>query len=287
MRCLGFALILGTGAIASNAFAQQATEEAPSPPATQEAPKQAPPPVATIPGSDEEWEADEEAEAEAEDEEEARPKGKKKKKKKKRKELGEYPTEENAGRFRGGVSGNLGAFVPGPIVLLGAEGRFGYQINDMLAAYGGIGAMAGIGFGVGVSDTGGSGTVSLGAALAFNAMFEATFANVFFVAAGPQILWGSFVSESIYADTQAATGVTASVFSGILPGLKARIGVGFGKEQPSRRKQFTLAFDASLMFGERYLVVDNVTPTGEANVLVKDGIAVGFIPALSLGFDAK
>ena len=70
MRCLGFALILGTGAIASNAFAQQATEEAPSPPATQEAPKQAPPPVATIPGSDEEWEADEQAEAEAEDEDE-------------------------------------------------------------------------------------------------------------------------------------------------------------------------------------------------------------------------
>ena len=285
MRCLGFALILGTGTIASTAFAQQATEEAPSPPATEEAPKQAAPPVATIPGSDEEWDADEEAEAE--DEDEARPKGKKKKKKKKRKELGEYPTEENAGRFRGGVSGNLGAFVPGPIVLLGAEGRFGYQINDMLAAYGGIGAMAGLGFGVGVSDTGGSGTISLGAALAFNAMFEATFANVFFVAAGPQILWGSFVSESIYADTQAATGVTASVFSGILPGLKARIGVGFGKEQPSRRKQFTLAFDASLMFGQRYLVVNNVTPNGEANVLVEDGIAVGFIPALSLGFDAK
>ncbi len=242
-------------------------------------PSEAPAPKVVAAGEDEDWEASEEVE-----EVEAPVKKKKKKKKKVRDEIPEMPVEEDGPRFRGGVSGSLGAFVPGPIVMLGAEGRFGYQIDDMMAVYGGINAMAGLGFGVGVEEDQTSASISAGAAVGVHAMFEGTFGDVFFLAAGPQILYGSFVSESFYTDG-AAAGTEASVFYGPMPGLKFRIGVGFGSDAPRRRKQFTLAFDGSLIFGERLLVEESATTTS-GTVTVSDGIAVGFLPTLSLGFDA-
>lgn len=247
---------------------------------TETAPAPAANPPAQAVDPDEEWEETEETE-----EVEAPVKKKKKKKKKVRDEIPEMPIEEDGPRFRGGVSGSIGAFVPGPIVMLGAEGRFGYQIDDMLAVYGGINAMAGLGFGVGSDEDGTSATISAGAAVGVHAMFEATFADVFFVAAGPQLLYGSFVSESLYTDG-ASAGTEASVFYGPMPGLKFRVGVGFGSDAPSRRKQFTIAFDGSVVFGE-HIRVEERTNGSSGTVAVSDGIAVGFLPTLSLGFDAK
>ncbi len=192
------------------------------------------------------------------------------------------------GRFRGGVSGNIGAFVPGPIVMLGVEGRLGYQINDLMAVYGGFGGMAGLGFGVSVNDDGASSSISAGAALFANAVFEVTLADVFFVGAGPALLWGSFVTAEQAISTSgntASASESTSVFAGVMPGIKLRTGVGFGKNRPDRRKQFTLAFDGTLVFGQRYAA--SVSAGESVEAAASTGVAVGFLPMLSLGFDAK
>ncbi len=192
---------------------------------------------------------------------------------------------EDEGRFRGGVSGAFGPFFPGPIYMFGADGRLGYQINDLRGVYGGFGAMAGFGIGVGTSDNGGSASISAGAALALNAMFEVTLADIFFVGLGPQLMYGSFATASVFTAGTSA-GTAASVFSGPLGGIKARIGVGFGANRPGRRKQFTLAIDGNLIFGERLVATEDVSGSGAA-VTVSDGVGVGFLPMLSLGYDAK
>ncbi|HHH28086.1 MAG TPA: hypothetical protein ENK57_07045 [Polyangiaceae bacterium] len=49
--------------------------------------------------------------------------------------------------------------------------------------------------------------------------------------------------------------------------------------ESDRRKQFTLALDLSVVFGDRY----EVTSSGNVDA----GIAVGVLPMLAIGYDAK
>jgi hypothetical protein len=205
-------------------------------------------------------------------------------------DAGEWdPNDTSHGRFRGGVSGNIGAFLPPPIFQIGAAGRLGYQINDLFAVYGGFGAQAGFGIGVGVSDDSASASVSFGGGVFGEAIFEVTLADVFFIGTGPALFYGAFVSAE---QAVGSSGNTASAeqsvssFSGVMPGLKIRTGVGFGKNRPDRRKQFTLAADLMILFGEK-LSAGQSAGTGGASAYVSDGVAVGFLPMLSLGFDAK
>lgn len=205
-------------------------------------------------------------------------------------DAGEWdPNDTSHGRFRGGVSGMIGAFLPPPIFQLGAAGRLGYQINDLFAVYGGFGAQAGFGINVGVSDDSASTSVSFGGGVFGEAIFEVTLADVFFIGTGPVIFYGAFVSvdQAVSANSSTASAEqSVSSFSGAMPGLKLRTGVGFGKNKPDRRKQFTLAADLTILFGERLSAGESAGTTG-ASAYVKDGVAVGFLPMLSLGYDAK
>jgi hypothetical protein len=187
---------------------------------------------------------------------------------------------EDIGRFRGGVGGLVGVFVPGTVIQVGPEGRLGYQINDMYAVYGSFGAHAGAGFSVG-EDSGG---VSLGAAVFLAPMFEVTLADIFFVGLGPQFLYGTFASFDAASDGQ-ESGSTFGAFAGLLPGFKLKTGVGFGKKRPERRKQFTIALDLSVVFGTQYKVV--TTTANGGSITDESGIAVGVLPMLALGYDAK
>lgn len=205
-------------------------------------------------------------------------------------DAGEWdPNDTSHGRFRGGVSGMIGAFLPPPIFQLGAAGRLGYQINDLFAVYGGFGAQAGFGINVGVSGDSASTSVSFGGGVFGEAIFEVTLADVFFIGTGPVIFYGAFVSAE---QAVSANGSTASAeqsvssFSGAMPGLKLRTGVGFGKNRPDRRKQFTLAADLTILFGERLSAGESAGTAG-ASAYVSDGVAVGFLPMLALGYDAK
>lgn len=205
-------------------------------------------------------------------------------------DAGEWdPNDTSHGRFRGGVSGMIGAFLPPPIFQFGAAGRLGYQINDLFAVYGGFGSQVGFGINVGVSDDSASSSFTFGGGVFGEAIFEATLADVFFVATGPVLFYGAFVSvdQAVSANGSSASAEqSVSSFSGVMPGLKLRTGVGFGKNRPDRRKQFTLAVECTMLFGEK-LSVGESAGTGGASAYVKDGVAVGFLPMLSLGYDAK
>jgi len=202
---------------------------------------------------------------------------------------GSDASDTDHGRFRGGVSGMIGAFLPPAMFQIGAAGRLGYQINDLFAVYGGFGSQAGFGIGVGSDEDGTSASVSFGGGVFAEAIFEVTLADIFFVGTGPVIMYGAFVSVdqavSVSDDTASAS-QNVSVFSGTLPGIKLRTGVGFGKNRPDRRKQFTLALEGTVLFGERY-ATQTTAGTGGASAYVRDGVAVGFLPMLSLGYDAK
>lgn len=70
---------------------------------------------------------------------------------------------------------------------------------------------------------------------------------------------------------------------GLLPGARARLGLGFGSESPGRRRQFTFGVDASLLVGQSVLL----DRTSNGTTVTADGLAVGFLPTFFLGFDNK
>ena len=179
------------------------------------------------------------------------------------------------GRFRGGVGGLLGAFFPGGVWQFGPEGRLGYQIDDLMAVYASFGAHAG--FRV-ARDENGDSSFNAGAAVFVSPMFEVTLADVFFAGIGPQFLYGTFASLDTAVSGE-SVGADVGVFVGLMPGFKVKTGVGFGSDDPDRRKQFTLALDLSVVFGDRY----EVTSSGN----VEAGVAVGVLPMLAIGYDAK
>jgi len=121
---LGFGTLLATSLLTWNAFGQDAPPaEEPAPPPADPQPEAEPAPAPK-------------AEAKVEAKVELDAKAKKKKAKKggddEDGEEGEEAVEgEDTGRFRGGVSGIIGVFLPGPVIQLGVEGRLGYQINDL------------------------------------------------------------------------------------------------------------------------------------------------------------
>lgn len=190
---------------------------------------------------------------------------------------GEEAEEDDGGegRFRGGVGGLVGAFFPGSVLQIGPEGRLGYQIDDLMAVYASFGAHAGAGFNV--DET--SSSVSLGAAVFGSPMFEVTLVDIFFVGLGPQFLYGSFVTADAASSGQ-NVGTEVSAFAGFMPGFKLKTGVGFGSDAPDRRKQFTIALDLSVVFGDRLRVT---TSDGTVDA----GVAVGVLPMLAIGYDAK
>lgn len=187
-------------------------------------------------------------------------------------------------RFRGGVSGRIGAFIPGPMFQLGPEGRLGAQIDDTWAVYADFGAHGGFGWHSEYDPNTGSaeGSVGAGGAVYASLMGEATIEDVFFVGVGPTIMYGAFVTFATFVDPDEVGGSVAA-FAGGLPGIKLRVGFGIGKNRPDRRKQFTMAFDGTIVFGQRY----EVTTSGTVDETTSVGIGVGFLPMLSLGYDAK
>ena len=190
---------------------------------------------------------------------------------------------EFAPRFRSGVSATVNIFVPGPVYLFGLEGRSGFQANDILAGY----FSAGVAFGFSqnyLEEEEASFESSFGGLGYVNLMGEGTFFDTLFVALGPQLAFGAIVQTSTYLDFPPLSATSdASVFAGLMPGARMRLGIGFGTEAPRRRGQFTFGVDASLLIGESFRVQQTATETK----LVPDGIAAGVMPTFFLGFDNK
>ena len=188
---------------------------------------------------------------------------------------------EFAPRFRSGVSATASIFAPGPVYMFGLEGRSGFQANDLLAGYFSAGVMFGFSQ-VYLDSQDASFESSFGGLGYVNLMGEATFFDTLIVAVGPQLAFGAIVQESTYIEGYKQTS-DASVFAGLLPGARLRLGVGFGSESPRRRRQFTFGVDASVLVGQSFRVVRTDTDT----TLVADGLAAGVLPTFFLGFDSK
>lgn len=128
--------------------------------------------------------------------------------------------EPSSARFRGGVGILGGVSFRGPGAAVGLQGRFGAQFNDMLALY------------LEPEVLGGGGSGGVLGLVALTPVFEATFADRFFVGAGPCLQFGAYASN------------TGNVEAGLVPGAKLKLGAasaarrrlaGTSSPWPSRR----------------------------------------------------
>jgi hypothetical protein len=196
------------------------------------------------------------------------------------------------GRVRWGVSANLGWHVPQSMFTIGGEGRIGYQISNMLAAYGAIGGTAGFGFGFDAGIQGVQASVNAISYYYLGGIVEAMFGNIFYVGGGPVIARGAIAGVSGSVDPNGVAEVTEMASVGWKPGLDIRFGLGFGKPRgPSfRRGGFNLGIDALFLFHPSALFVTTRGdgPNGTAGTTIRESsLGVSLVPMLTLGYDSR
>ncbi len=200
------------------------------------------------------------------------------------------PLEDPGGRVRWGVSGNLGWHAPQSAFTIGAEGRIGYQVSNMFAAYAVVGATAGFGIGAQVSVSGASASITALSYYYLGAIAELMFADLFYVGGGPVIANGGLVGVSGSATSSGNSEAIAIAHVGAMPGLDLRLGLGFGRARaPSfRRGGFNLGIDALILFHPNAVVIREkvVNGTGTGSVRTNE-LAVTVTPMLTLGYDAR
>jgi hypothetical protein len=153
----------------------------------------------------------------------------------------EDPMEEpEVSRFRWGIAANggpmMGAYSGGAG---GLDARFGMQLSSLLGLYAQPRLM--VGAGASADASGGSAT---GLALyGVGAMVDATLADMFYFAGGPEVLIGG-----VGTATGGANGGSASASSGAFFSMAGRAGVALGSTGPERRRAFTLGLDMHVMF---------------------------------------
>lgn len=195
------------------------------------------------------------------------------------------------GRVRWGVSGNLGWHLPQSAFTFGAEGRIGYQITNMLGAYAIVGGTVGLGIGGSASSTGASVSVTAVSYYYFGAIFEAMFADLFYVGGGPVLANGALAGVSASGGTSGA-GVTTVVDTGLMPGIDLRLGLGLGRPNPApsfRRGGFNLGLNALVLFHPDTLV-GRATADSSGNVgaeVKTNELTVTVTPMLMLGYDSR
>jgi hypothetical protein len=149
--------------------------------------------------------------------------------------------EPSESRFRWGISGAggpiLGAYSGGAG---GIDARFGMQMSQLLGLYAQPILLAGAGVSADAKGASATGLALYG----IGAMVDTTLANLFYVAAGPELLFGG-VGTAAASATGAAR---ASASTGPFFSLAARTGFAFGSARPDRRKAFTLGLDMHVVF---------------------------------------
>lgn len=144
-------------------------------------------------------------------------------------------------RFRWGIAANggpmMGAYSGGAG---GIDARFGMQLSSLLGLYAQPVLLLGAGASADVSGASATGLALYGV----GAIVDATLADLFYVAGGPEVLAGGVGSAS----ANSAGGQSASAASGAFFSMAGRAGVAFGSKRPERRKAFTLGLDMHVLF---------------------------------------
>jgi len=166
--------------------------------------------------------------------------------------------EEPGARFRWGISA-----IGGPVLYSGASSgaggidvRLGAQVTPMFGVY----AQPVFIVGGGASASGTGASASALALVGGGVLADVTLGNIFYVAAGPDILAGGSGSSSVSTSSASSSGS-----GGTFIGIAARAGLALGSMKPERRKAFTVGLDFRAVF----------TPDKPT-----------ILPLLALGYDA-
>ena len=153
------------------------------------------------------------------------------------------PAEEST-RFRWGISGYGGPLLGG---LSGGAGgvdaRFGAQISNMFGVYAQPMFLVGAGASSSVSGASASGVGLFGTGV----LADATFSDLVYVAAGPELLLGGMAGTGASVGPGGTT-VSAAASTGPYFSVAARAGLALGSAKPERRKAFTIGLDLRLIF---------------------------------------
>jgi hypothetical protein len=189
------------------------------------------------------------------------------------------PPQDLGGRFRFGLSANLGWNIPSAAFAYGAEARLGYQATPSFAAYLAVGGMsdakydisAGCHFDACPGEPSWLWTLRY---LYAGAFAEFILADRFYVGGG---LVGAGGSYDYPAET---VHVTATGFK---PGVDVRFGVALGRREaaPSFRwHAFTIGLDVLVLFHPNAAYTNLSDP-------VRYGTSVSVTPILALGYDGR
>jgi hypothetical protein len=198
------------------------------------------------------------------------------------------PMEEEAdvGRVRWGINAQLGAFLPQPAVMFGLEGRVGYQLSRMLGFYFNLGGAVGVGFTASSTSTSSSASLNVVAYWTVGFLGELTFFDHLFLALGPTLADGAWAGVAASANTGGTSSTTVVATAGFMPALDFKVGFGLGgrNARTGRRNHFTLGVDVLVLFAPNATYVRSTN--GGADVTTH-GLAVGLVPTLMLGYDAR
>ncbi len=147
----------------------------------------------------------------------------------------------------GGLSGGAG----------GIDARFGAQITNLLGVYAQPVLLLGAGAEASANNVSASGIALYG----FGALGEVSLANLVYLGAGPEILFGGMGSSSV----STSAGGAASGSTGPYLSITGRAGFAFGSMKPNRRKAFTIGLDFRMVLNPGDPVI---------------------VPCLGLGYDA-
>ena len=164
--------------------------------------------------------------------------------------------EESLSRFRWGINALGGPLMGG--YKGGAGGiaaRFGWQLDSLLGIY--AQPVFLVGAGATASNSGASAT---GMALFGGGVLgDLTFGDFYYIAAGPEVLFGGIGEASASTNSASASGSTGPYFS-----VDFRTGFALGSRHPDRRKAFIIGLDMHVVFAYK----------------------VALLPMVSLGYEA-
>jgi hypothetical protein len=195
---------------------------------------------------------------------------------------------EQGGHVRWGVNARIGAFLPQTSVVFGLEGRVGYSFNPYFALYGETGFVAGFGVGATVAPgaTGGSGTLNGIAIWHVGVNAEATIADHFYIAAGPQFVYGGWGGVTGGGSVNGQTFVRTVASGGVMPGLDMKLGFMTGKLRPNGgRRGFSIGVQTMLLF-QFNAIYASALIGGGAQFDISQSFLLGVTPMLMLGYDS-
>lgn len=169
-------------------------------------------------------------------------------------------------RFRWGISAFGGRYFVNQTGggIGGVDARFGAQINRMIGVYGSPILMIGAGASAKTSAGGTASTsVSAVALYGIGALVDFTFADLVYVAIGPELLRGAAAAAAQEVSSTGAS-QSASGEAGTFFGVWTRAGFAFGSMKPNKRKAFTIGLDLHTIFTSKTTIA----------------------PMLALGYDA-